>query len=146
MSHKYYVLEWKAPDIATFLLLPGLEFAVFNFHKPILSHYVLLATGFNVNGLLLGTSPLEKYTAFPEPDLNNAYPAGLFFVQASEIISYSSHGANTLFFKPDGYYPGGIGTQEYVKYDIYDKEPKDNAFDEAALVGSINPSPPRNAG
>ena len=146
MAHKYHVLEWKAADIYSFLQLPGITFAVFNFDKHVLSHYVLLVAGFNTTGLLLGTSPLEKYSGFPEPDLDNAYPAGLFFVQASDITSYSGNGTITLYFKPKAYSPGGAGTQTYVSYDIYDKAPKDNAFDEGALVTTINPSPPRNAG
>jgi hypothetical protein len=146
MAHKYHVLEWKATDIYNFLQLPGLTFAVFNFDKPILGHYVLLVAGFNADGVFLGTSTLEKYPGFPEPDLDNVYTAGLFFVQASEIKSYSANGTTTLYFKPIAYSPGGAGTQKYVSYEVYDKGPTGDAFDDGALVGSINPSPPRNAG
>jgi hypothetical protein len=146
MSHKYHVLEWKATDIYNFLQLPGITFAVFNFNKPLGGHYVLLVAGFDTTGVLLGTSPLEKFSGFPEPDLDNVYTAGLFFVKTSDITSYSHNGTTTLYFDPKAYSPGGDGTQKYVSYDIYDKAPEDNAFDKTALVGSINPSPPRNAG
>jgi len=145
MSHKYHVLEWTAPDIFTFLQLPELLFAVFNFDKSLLSHYGLLVAGFDGNGNFLGTSPMEKYPNIPAPDLDNVYPAGLFFVKASDIKNYSATGTKTLYFNPVAYSPGGTGTQKYVRYDIYDAPPVNNAFDLANLVAPINPSPPRNA-
>ena len=145
MTHQYHILEWKAPDISTFLQYPGLAFAVFNFEKPMLGHYVLLVAGFDDNGNFLGTSPLEKYPDFPSPDLENAYPAGLFFVKALDLKNYSGSGTITLYFEPVAYSPGGPGTQQYVRYYIYNAPPVNDAFEETNLVTPINPSPPRNA-
>jgi hypothetical protein len=145
MSHKYHILEWKAPDIVDFLQLPGIYLAVFNFNKPLLGHYVLLVAGFDANGVFLGTSPLEQYPGVPEPDLDNAYTAGLFFVLAEKIGSYSGSGTKTLYFQPKAYSVGGGGTRPYVSYDVFDAPPKDGAFDLTTLVDTINPSPPRNA-
>src|ERR1700693_714954 len=74
MRQKYHVLEWEAMAIHDFLNLPGtIDFAVFNFYQPPSGPYVLSATGFDVNGVLLGTSPLQKYPGAPEPDLENVY-------------------------------------------------------------------------
>jgi len=143
MSHKYHVLEWKATDISNFL--PGITFAVFNFYQPPLGHYVLLVTGFDATGGLRRTSPLEKYPGAPEPDLENVYTGGLFFVQADDIRRYSGDGTKTLYFQPKPYSVGGGGTPEYVSYDIFDAPPVDGAFDLTTLVDSINPSPPRTA-
>ncbi len=144
MKHKYHALEWKAADIAAFLGLNGIYMAVFNFDKPALGHFRLLVAGFDQKGDLLGTSPIEKYTGFPEPDLSNAYTEGLFFVMASEISALSGSGSKTLYFVPTAYTPPG-GNQLYVSYTIYDMHSLDGSFDGQVVVGTINPSPPRNS-
>jgi hypothetical protein len=144
MKHKYHALEWKATDIATFLGLSVIYRAVFNFDKPALGHFRLLVAGFDDKGNLLGTSPMEKYPGIPEPDLDNAYTEGLFFVMVEEIKTLSANGTKTLYFVPTPYTPPG-GTQLYVSYTIYDTHSGDGSFDGQVVVGSINPSPPRNA-
>lgn len=145
MAHKYHVLEWKAADIDTFLQLPNLTFAVFNFEKPTLGHYRLSVAGFDTHGDFLGTSPIEKYSKATEPDLDNAYTAGLFFVKKDDIKTDSATGTKTLYFEPNVYIAPG-GSTKYVSYNIYDTPPKNGSFDGITVVGSINPSPPRNGG
>lgn len=145
MNHKYHVLEWKAADIDTFRRLPNLSFAVFNFEKPMLGHYYLSVSGFDIHGNLLGTSPIEKYSDATEPDLDNAYPGGLFFVKMDDITSNPPAATKTLYFAPKPYEATG-GTTKYVCYNIYDLAPIDRSFDRMVAVGSINPSPPRNSG
>lgn len=145
MKHKYHILEWKAPDIVGFLSLAEIYLAVFNFHKPVARHYELLVAGFDEKGNLLGTSSIENYPWNTEPDLDNAYSLGLFFVKASDLKKYSNSGAISLYFEPKSYTPPGV-TQEYVCYGIHNEPPKDYGFDINTLVGTINPSPPRNAG
>ncbi len=144
MKHKYHALEWKAADIAKFIGLNGIYRVVLNFDKPALGHYRLLVAGFDDKGDLLGTSPIEKYTVVPESDLDNAYTEGLFFVMADEIKTLSANGTTTLYFEPRPYTPPG-GTQLYVNYTIYDTLSPDGSFDGQFVVGTINPSPPRNS-
>ncbi len=143
MKHKYHILEWKAADIASFLGLGGLYLAVFNFDKPMLGYFRLLVAGFDEKGDFLDTSPIEKYPWHTEPDLENAYSMALFFVMKEDIEKYSSGGTKTLYFEPKSYTPPGA-TQKYVNYVIYNAPPAEDAFDTKSVVGSINPSPPRN--
>jgi hypothetical protein len=145
MAHKYNILEWNAENIYNFLKLPAINFAVFNFDRPFAQHYRLLVAGFDVHGDFIDTSSIEKYSGIDEPDLDNAYTEGLFFVMAADINTYSGNGTKTLYFEPESYIPTG-GTKKYVYYNIYDAPPKDGSFDGNFIVGSINPSPPRNAG
>ncbi|MEO8413080.1 MAG: hypothetical protein ABI472_05445 [Ginsengibacter sp.] len=145
MKHKYHILEWKAADILKFLQFTQINFAVFNFDKPTLGHYSLSVAGFDAKGDFLGTSPIEKYKGPTEPDLENAYNLGLFFVLAANVNTYSGGGTKALYFEPVSYTPTG-GTQEYVSYNIHDAPPKHGIFDEKTVVTKINPSPPRNGG
>ena len=142
-KHKYHILVWNAADITKFLALEGLSFAVFNFDKPLAGYFRLEVTGFNTVGDFIGDSNIEKYSGVKEPDLENAYSLGLFFVKAEEIRTFSAKGTKTIYFMPNLYKATG-GTKEYVAYSVYDAPPKDGVF-VSGVVGSINPSPPRNA-
>ncbi len=130
---KYYVVIWDKADIASFLALPGVDQAVFNFEKS-WGKYKLFATGFDIYGNLVGKSELNKYAKITGPDLDNLYPGGLFFLRAKDIASYSATGTKSLYFVPKPY----NSSLQYVSYDVYDDEP----FAETLLVTSINPSPP----
>ncbi len=108
-----------------------------------LGYFLLLVAGFDNKGDFLGTLPIEKYPGVAEPDLDNAYSQGLFFVMAADIKTYSAEGTKPLFFVPKAYTPRG-GTQKYVCYTIYDAPPHNGSFAGMVVVGSMNPSPPGN--
>ncbi|MDQ6901938.1 MAG: hypothetical protein M3139_02860 [Bacteroidota bacterium] len=144
MKHKYHILEWKALDIESFLGLNGLHLAVFNFDRSAAGHFRLLVAAFDEKGDFIGTSTIEKHPSHSEPDLDNAYSLGLFFVSADDVKKYSGSGTKTLYFEPKSYTPTGA-TQKYVQYVIHDTAPQDDAFDTKSVVGTINPTPPRNS-
>ena len=137
MKNKYHALKWDAKDIAAFLALPAIYQAVFNFNKPLSGKYRLEVSGFDTDGVFLGTSPLSNFN-YAEPDLDNVYTGGLFFLKADDIKIYSQTGTKTLYFVPIDCSINSNPNSQYVGYDIYDDIPSEAL----AVVATIKPSPP----
>lgn len=136
---KYRELKWEAPDIKAFIDMPGLEKVVFNFTRNSNGNRATV-TGFDRDGKLLSRSGLSSYGR-KRPEFTNVYPLGLFFLEASELKSFSAQGTKTIYFVPKKYESAPGTVMDYVMYIMYDGPP-DELPAVPLLTKPLNPSPP----